>query len=373
MKTRLMVSTLRAAFLCAVVVVTGCVSEMDTETPAGARLALDDRGKAEHDAVVEIPEIFELANVAIAISEEGLKNPYRVHKHGPYYERVLKHFLPFKGHPLITQPDLHRNYTYFFRDNSVCFRFEGDTIVPSGYPPMRTPDLFGKHRAAVEDFAAVSGFRRFYRDNLPYYREQIQRYEKKVPLRRMQTWLEARSPVRNLRYRIVFSPLLGSSHETCGFETNGMRETFMFVSGPGERGEEDNPVDDALLAKSVFTEIDHNYVNRITAQFASRVNEAFAAMDRWSNRQSADSYPRPEYVFNEYMTWGVFLLYAADSYDRETFGAVRKLVVDQMVNGRKFGRFAEFSDELLRLHQRNGPPPVLADFYPAILAWAEGR
>ena len=317
--------------------------------------------------------MFELANVAIAISEEGLKNPHRVHKRGPYYERVLKHFLPFKGHPLITQPDLQRNYTYFFRDNSVCYRFEGDRIVPSGYPSMRTPDLFGKHRAEAEDFAAVSGFRKFYRDNLSYYREQIQRYEQKVPLRRMQTWLEARSPIRNLHYRIVFSPLLGSSHETCGFETNGVRETFMFVGGPGERAGDDNPVGDALLALSVFTEIDHNYVNPITAQFASRVNEALADLDKWSNRQNAESYPRPEYVFNEYMTWGLFLLYAEDSYNRETFEAVRKREVEAMVNGRKFGRFAEFSDELLRLYERNGPPRALADCYPEMLAWAEGQ
>ncbi|HSA02393.1 MAG TPA: DUF4932 domain-containing protein, partial [Candidatus Paceibacterota bacterium] len=332
----------------------------------------DSPGKNGPDVLIEIPEMFELANVAIAVSDEGLKHPNRVDKHGLYYERVLRHFLSFKDHPLIREPDLHRNYTYFFRDNSICYRFHDEKIVHGGlYPPMRTPDLFGKHRILAEDFAAVSGFRKFYRENLSYYRDQIQRYERKAPLRRMGAWLESRSPVRSYRFRIVFSPLLGSSHETCGFETNGVRETFMFVCGPGEPGEDDDPVGDALLAKSVFTEIDHHYINPITAEFLPRVKRAFGDLGKWSSSENADSYPRPEFVFNEYMTWTVFLLYAQDTYSPDTLQAVKTRIVDQMVNGRKFGRFGEFSEELLRLHRLGPPGKALGDFYPAILAWAE--
>jgi len=356
---------------CAVILSTGCTSERNCHPPATTGSGPDSHNKNQLDVLVEIPEMFELANVAIAISEEGLRHPNRVHKRGQYYERVLQHFLPFRDHPLIRQPDLHRNYTYFFRDNSVCYRFQGERIVHGVYPPMRTPDLFGKHRALAEHFAAASGFRKFYRENLSYYREQVQRYEQKVPLRRMGTWLEERSPIRNHRYRIVFSPLLGSSHETCGFETNGVRETFMFVCGPGDRAEDEGPVGDALLAKSVFTEIDHNYVNPITANYVRQVRRAFADLGRWSGPQNADSYPRPEFVFNEYMTWAVFLLYAHDTYGNQTFEAVRKRVVDQMVNGRNFGRFGQFSDELLRLYRRQKQPQALADLYPPILAWAE--
>lgn len=373
MRTKPSAISFVAALFYAFVPTTACASETNPGEPTDARLVSgNDRQNNGPDVVIEIPEMFELANVAIAISEEGLKHPNRVHKGGPYYERVLKCFLPFKDHPLIREPDLHRNYTYFFRDNSVCYLFNGDTIVHGGaYPPMRTPDLFGKHRAQAEDFASVSGFRKFYRENLSYYREQIQRYQQKVPLCRMGTWLEERSPIRNHRYRIVFSPLLGSSHETCGFETNGVRETFMFVCGPGERGEDDDAIGDALLAKSVFTEIDHNYVNPITARFAQRVKEAFADLGKWSDSKNADSYPNPEFVFNEYMTWAVFLLYAQDTYSRETFEAVKKRVVDQMVNGRKFSRFGGFSEELLRVYRLGPPRQAFVDFYPAIFAWAE--
>lgn len=373
MKTTATASIATVALFCAFMQTKAGASETIAGGPADVRQAPEEYPqKREAVVAIEIPEIFELANVAIAISDEGLKHPNRVHKLGPYYDRVLMHFLPFKAHPLILESDLHRNYTYFFRDNSVCYRFDGDKIVHGGvYPPMRTPDLFGKHRALAEDFAATTGFREFYRRNLSYYSNQIQRYDQKVPLRRMSTWLEALSPIRSHRYRIIFSPLLGSSHETCGFETNGVRETLMFVCGPGERGEGDDAIGDALLAKTVFTEIDHNYVNPITARFATQVKQAFADLGKWSSPENADSYPRSEFVFNEYMTWAVFLLWARDTYSPDTFEAVKKRVVGQMVNGRKFGRFGEFSDELLRLRRPGPAPQALVDFYPTILAWAE--
>lgn len=361
-----------ASLLCSVALDIGCVLKENEKQPTEVRLAMNNHEKDRRQVMVDVPEIFELANVAIAISEEGLKHPTRVNKRGPYYERVLKHFLPFKDHALIREPDLHRNYTYFFRDNSVCYRFQGESIVLDGvYPPMRTPDLFGKHRALAEDFALVSGFRQFYGENRSYYREQIRRYEQKVPLRRMGTWLEERSPIRNHSYRIVFSPLLGSSHETCSVDVNGVRETFMFVRGPGEPGQADDPVGDALLAASVFTEIDHNYINPITADFASHVNEAFANLSRWSDADNIGSYPRPEHIFNEYMTWAVFLLYAHDTYHKQTSDVACKQVVCHMVKGRKFNRFGEFSEELLRLYRLQTPRQTLTDLYPAILAWAE--
>ena len=127
--------------------------------------------------LIEIPEMFELANIAIAISEPGLKDLYKVDKSGAYYQSVLQHFLPFRTHPLLAQPSLQRNNGYFFRDNSVCYTFDGDRIIAAGpYRVIRNPDLFYEQRALVEDFARVSGFRQFYRDHLPFYDQQIGLY-----------------------------------------------------------------------------------------------------------------------------------------------------------------------------------------------------
>ncbi len=327
--------------------------------------------KNKGKALVEIPEVFELANIAIAISEEGLKHPNRVRKQGEYYQRVLEHFTPFKDHPLIAEPDIHWNFTYQFRDNAACYAFDGDKIVHAGiYRQMRTPNLFKKHLAKAEDFAKTSGFRKFYRENHAFYQEQLQRYRQKVPIRSMWTWLEERFPARHDCYKVIFSPLLGASHETRNFSDKGFSETIMFVSGPGEGDDYSDAVGRAMVARAVFTEIDHNYVNRLTTMHIGPVNEAFADLDKW-NKQSG--YRSSEGAFNEYMTWAAFILYAHDSYDAETFKTVNERVGDQMVDSRKFVRFRQFSDQLLKLYLVQSEGRSIVDLYPDILDWARSK
>ena len=212
--------------------------------------------------IVEIPEVYELANIAIAISKYGLTDPRRVHKEGDYYHCVLKHFSPFKNHAIISDPvfDDNLGYYYAFRENSACYVFEGDSIIHGGtYNKMRNPNLFEKQRNLAEDFAGKGGFRKFYRDNLPYYQEQIQQYKDRVPVRKMWSWLERNFPARYDCYKVIFSPLIGGSHSTQRFEDKGFKEIVMFVSGPGASENTDfNNVAEGLLSRVVFTEIDHN-------------------------------------------------------------------------------------------------------------------
>jgi len=320
--------------------------------------------------LIEIPETFELANIVIAISEPGLNEQHRVHKQGAYYERVLAHFLPFKHHPLIAQSDLTRNYGYPFRDNSLAYRFDGREIVHAGqYFSIRHPDLFKRQLARLEDFARVSNFRQFYRDNLPYYERQIELYRRMVPVRQMWTWLEAQFPNRHDCYKIVFSPLLGASHETCSFRKADFSETIMFVSGPGESADVNDPVEQGCLSRVVFTEIDHNYVNRVTKDHLDRVNDVFADLGAWNQQ---NGYQSAEMTFNEYMTWAVFVLYAYDAYDAyDAATIVQRSAMNTMVQRRRFVRFDEFARELLRLYRKRDEGQTSADLYPAILDWAQ--
>ena len=232
------------------------------------------------------------------------------------------------------------------------------------------PELFGQQLAKAQDFANVSGFRQFYRDNLPFYQQQIELYRQKAPLQKMWTWLEERFPARHDCYKVVFSPLLGGSHETCCFARKGFSETIMFVSGPGESAETSNRGEDGLLSRIVFTEIDHNYVNAITAQYIEQVNKALADLDKWGRDTG---YGSPEMTFNEYMTWAVFILYAYDTYETQYFEAIKQHVIRQMIEGRGFIRFGEFTGELLRLYRGRTPGQSIPDLYPAILDWARNN
>jgi Domain of unknown function (DUF4932) len=339
---------------------------------SGADYPADYIKRNRGEVLVEIPEAFELANIAIAISQPGLNEEHRVNKHGAYYQRVLEHFLPFKDHPLIAQSDLTRNYGYCFRDNSICYAFDRDQLVHGGlYSRMRRPDLFQRQLALLEDFARVSHFRHFYRDNQPYYERQIQLYRQKIPVRGMWRWLEERFPSRHDCYKIVFSPLVGASHETCGFTKGDFSETIMFVSGPGESQDTSNTIEQGCLSRTVFTEIDHNYVNRITKDHLDRVNKALADLGQWNQQEG---YTSAEMTFNEYMTWAVFVLYAYDTYDTaDAETIIERSTTNTMVHHRKFVRFEAFAQELLRLYRNRADHQSIPDLYPAILAWAESQ
>ena len=334
----------------------------------------ENRGKV----IVEIPEVYELANIAIAITDYGLNDPYSVFKQGQYYKRVLKHFLPFKKHPLISKIELSgetggKRFSdyYGFRDNSACYVFKGNSIVPGGiYSEIRPPNLFKKYIKLVEDFAKVTQFRKFYQDNLPYYQEQIQKYKEEVPVRKMWVWLEKNFPERYDCYKIILSPLINASHSTQRFEDKGFKEIVMFVSVPEDEGEWrcSDKVKEGLLSRVVFTEIDHNYVNPITEQYSDRVNEVFSNVGKW-NRQSG--YHSPISTFNEYMTWAVFTLYAYDNYEGEDFEVINQAMVNEMVKFRKFVLFKQFDEKLLELYLNRKEGETIPDLYPKILAWAE--
>jgi hypothetical protein len=78
-------------------------------------------------------------------------------------------------------------------------------------------------------------------------------------------------------------------------------------------------------------------------------------------------------TFNEYLTWALFILYAHDNYDEKTFEAINNRVVGKMVHGRKFVRFREFVDQLLKIYCQKAPSQSIPDLYPTILDWAEKK
>ena len=324
---------------------------------------------------IEIPGVYELTNIAIALTDYGLDNPNAVRKGGEYYERVKEQFLSHRNHPLISTIGFSGKQSfsryYGFRENSARYRFDGDRIVLSGIYPTRWawfPDTFTDHLNLVEDFARETRFREFYRDNRSFYEEQIETYREVVPVKRMWEWLENQFPQRYDSCKVIFSPLIGGSHSTQRCAGEGFREMIMFVSGPSFSLDLADEVREGLLSRVVFTEMDHNYVNPTTWDFWFQVGGAFHRTERW-NRQSG--YRNPIQTFNEYMTWAVFLLYADDVYEGPAFEEIRRITIDTMVKRRKFIRFEEFSDKLLHLYRNRDEGQRIRDLYTSILAWAE--
>ena len=329
----------------------------------------------------EVPEVFELANIAIALTEVGRESEYRVFKDTDYCQRVLDHFSPYADHPLLAEINyVENNFTdyYSFRENSLAYVFEDDQIVPGGiFPPGMIwrgdgNDRFTQHLDLVEDFARVSGFRAFYEENKGYYKAESQAYREAADVHHMWDWLETRFDSRYDSYRVVFSPLIYASHSTQRFHDNGMNQTIMFECGP--RIYQDTgfspAVQEGLIAKLLFTEIDHNYVGPVTAKFRDEIETAFSPVSDWNAQENSQLYTSPIGTFDEYMTWGVFLLYAHETYPEDVYDQVADYTVNSMVQGRGFIRFEAFMDELLRLYQA-AEDQTIADLYPDILDWAK--
>jgi hypothetical protein len=310
---------------------------------------------------VAVPEVYELANIALALSDFTQTYRHTVFRKGPYYAEVMAHFGPYRSHRLIQRMngDIRgqagwRGF-YSFRENAVSYRFEGDRItLGDAFPtPIWRPNVFADYLSDLEDFARVSGFRHFYEAHREWYQGRVASYRARVPVDSMLRWLEARFPSRYGRNRVVFSPLIYGSHSTQRFSDAG-GQTIMFIAGPDVANDTlPRSIQNAQLARILFTEIDHNYVNPVSDRYSDRISQVFSDTRAWNHDTQAGMYQSPYATFNEYMTWAVFLLYARDTYDSVTYGAVRRDVVAMMEGPRGFVRFGTFADRILRITPRD--------------------
>ncbi|MCC6489807.1 MAG: DUF4932 domain-containing protein [Candidatus Hydrogenedentes bacterium] len=322
---------------------------------------------------VEIPEVYELANVALALSEYGRSQPQAVRRSGAYYERVMAYFEPYAEHPFIAAVDIRPGdygAFYGFRENAVRYRFDAGKIAPAAEYPSAWrpwPDRFTPLLDLAQDFADASKFQAFYANEREHYAALIDDYESTVPIREMWTWLEARFSARYDAYRVIISPLTGGSHSTVRSEDAGFKETVMFVPAPAPAKEgESSASREARMARMVFTEIDHNYVNPVTQEHMFSVYRFVRPLSAWN---AQEGYANAPSTFNEYMTWCVFLLYARDTYEEGVFKDVFERETRFMEESRRFVRFTGFSETLLKLYPGGGEARPIESIYPGILEW----
>jgi hypothetical protein len=343
--------------------------------------------KNQDQMIFEIPEVYELANI-IWILAPGGQRATDLNKEGDYYHKVLNYFKPYLNHPVFKRLDfadsLYFTNYYDFRENSFAFHFKGEdpdsTRILYDGPhyhvrgnELADSSLFGKLKPLIENFAAVSKFRNFYKSNRDFYSKETQRQKELMPVRTMWNWLEKEFPKsKHDVYRIVFSPLIGSSHSTQNYYSQGFKEVVMFVCGP-ERVDKDKQLTEkqkeGLLSGVIFTEIDHNHVNPTTRKYRVLVDSIFSKRNIWARSgNSSDFYANGEDVFNEYMTWAAFCLYCLETYDKPTADFIIRKRESMMVERRNFIRFREFDTELIRLRQQHKDLTV-SELYPYILSW----
>ena len=324
----------------------------------------------------EVPEVYELVNVVIALTPSGraADNPF-VRGGGLYHDRVMAHFGPFADHPLVAEMEhvVSSGDYVAVRSNAYAFDFDGDRVVPDPtYQALSYNKLhFDALVPLLEAFAADSGFRSFYAANRDVYDGQARALERLTPVRQMWDWLETEYPTRVDGYVTIASPLTHTVHNIVRIENDGYLESIIFastpplVADPSVDGEAET-WQEVEMSQAVFTEYDHAYVNPSIEPLGADINDAMADLDMW-NRQS--DYRSGVETFAEYMTWAVFVLYVEAHYAPDVAARARRETVHAMDVRRGFSQFGPFLDALTVLYDARGEGETLTDLTPALVRW----
>lgn len=337
----------------------------------------------ENKITIEIPEVSELANILMAISDVGLKDSNMINMKIPYHNEVLKWFLKYKNEPIIKTIDslqeindkANNYFLYYNLKMNACgyyFNKEENIVLDSvilkwGF--YDEDDAIEKNLIAIENFAEKSNFRQFYSNHKEYYDSLTTDYKKHVSVLKMKHWLESQFPNKIDYYIITFSPLVNGAHSTNSFYGNDFSVAVMFVAPFSHSSV--SPSDEIHYDRLLFTEIDHNYVNRASYEYKDNINYIFRDRKKWkgSNGEIDSAYPNGLSVFNEYMTWAVFTLYCYDNYSHTDFDRAILYVENYMEQRRGFIQFAAFDKALLNLYKHNKSREKVYDLFPDILQW----
>ncbi len=348
--------------------------------------------KYKDKTIVAIPEVSELVNIMMALHPDAEKEGNMFDTSTEYYKKVKEHFAPYINHPAIDTikkyiTDLNYikeydvnlfsrasyDYYYALKMTACGYHFDeyghiinDENIKEIGkgwndFDPMKDVKVF-------EDFVRISNFRQFYKENQPYYNSLLNTYNQLNPIQKMQVWLDNKFGFSYGSYLVYFSPLVYGAHSTRGYQSNGFKQTLMFIAR-AEYDESLSIVQNELSeSRIVFTEIDHNYVNPVSDKFLEKINKALSNREVWAKPTITDAYDSPYKLFNEYMTFAVYSLYLNDNYNKEDVEEYLPILDKTMTVNRGFSKFTEFNQFLLAKYTEN-TTIGMGGLYEYMLEW----
>jgi len=330
-----------------------------------------------------IPEVYELVNVAIALTEVAREDRWLVYKHSEYYARVMDWFGDHQDHPFVValneQLEQNRNRYNGLKMNGHAFEYDERGEIQrssiydrTGFTTSRVNALlpfFEEMRA----FSRDTRFRAFYESERPTYDEQIRFYVEDIDLDAMKAWLSRQFPEVDPydTVKIVFSPLVGGSQSVTWFEQGDFSELQPHVNFPYRRLKDVSPAGDMIYRGNiVFTELNHGYLNPTTDRYAGEIADAVTDLSFWTTEQTQGFYGSPLATFEEYMNWGlVALRYLDQAPEEDHEKLLNRLDKFMGEDGRGFLQFPEYSAFLVESYANRGEGETIADLYPMIVQW----
>lgn len=318
----------------------------------------------------------ELANIIVAVAfRDAEMRHHPLRRQTAYYEEVLAYFSPYATHPVFDAVGLDPDnlYTYtLLRNSSYRWYLCGDDWCHDEFLGKwwrgDKRDVFTENVEPIADFARETGFQAFYEAHQPYYETLAEIYETRVNLDEMIRWLTSNFGGHYDAYTILFSPLIIGNQTTTRKVGSDFSQVFMIVDPPAE-------VEDMTKAlnsfKWVFTELDHQFVNPVSDQYAERIQSIFGDRELWTAGKQSSGYKNGLSIFNEYMTWAVYIAYVDDHFDASVAEVHTVAVVEFMEDKRGFPLYGEFVAELQSLRGVGDNP--ISQLYPSMLGWAEAK
>lgn len=338
---------------------------------------------------IEVPEVYELVNVAIAMTPIGLEDPNLVYKNSDYYLRMRAWFEPFKDHPLLARlsADLRKAPDRYFtlKMNGCAFEFDGQGRIVQSKVYDRTgfrgetSNSLRPYLKDLQSFSDATKFRDFYRQNTQTYNEQIKFYREEANIAEMKRWLDQNFRGSNSydSFKIIFSPLVAYNQSTTWFSSNGFRELQPHINFPylNDRyrnyGEMSEAAQNVFRSNIAFTEINHGYINPEADKYAERILNATSNRGHWVDTSKGPGYYAGLAAFDEYMNWALVSLRIVDYTPRSEQDRLIADIDQMMVARRGFLQFAAFDKFLVGLYRNRPKGTTIADLYPQIIAWFE--
>ena len=318
-----------------------------------------------------IPEVRELAFVALSVSEIGMSDQFMINKHTSYYQEVQNHFSPYITTTLneLLSEELVRYFDQMMMD-ATLYSFDelGNIQKKKSHNNLswEKKDHFEKFVPMLQSFAQHSNFRSFYNEHHLYYQETIQKLNGRSSVSTSWEWLKHEFYTNIHDIQIVISPLSYGRHSTNLITEKENSTCWIFVSASPEYQDEMTDTEKTVhSARMIFTELDHQFVNPASDKHSSKIKKLFRKRETWVNKKIQTGYPSEYAVFNEYMTWALFLIYAKENFPESDYQTIQSTISDQMIHRRGFIRFEEFNMELQKIRSSH-PDKKMEDCYPML-------
>lgn len=312
---------------------------------------------------VVVHEATELAWLLAGLSPLG-RGDATLNRQTDYWRAAEVWFAPFADHPAVTAlgadfnlPRLIGNAAnHGFDLNSRLIRAKSGVAMWGD----RRGDLFTRNRSAIEQFARESRARVFLKEQAGALEAGRAALREAVDLADMQAWLDAQFMARPAAMQVYVSPVTGGWN----FTNLDPVTPRLWVPAPSPSTSEDAKL---AIARGIFTEMDHNYVNPATKRLRARAYGFMTVEKGWATERGWEDYGSPELVVNEYMTFAAFVAYAQGRLNEDSLARL-EVAVDGLMVRKGFPKFAAFWREL-KLQRASAAAPLEA-LYPAVLARA---